>query len=78
MRGTTLARVATSGGSNRPTTVDPGRFRRAEEPRGEEEAVHNLNKTQEPEAVAPAVQTVCPLAFGNSDIFGGTYPDPTP
>jgi hypothetical protein len=49
-----------------------------EEPRGEEEAVHRENKTQEPEAVAPAVQAECPLAFGNSDIFGGTYPDPTP
>jgi hypothetical protein len=49
-----------------------------EEPRGEEDAVHRLNKTQEPEPVAPAVQQVCPLAFGNSDIFGGSYPDPTP
>jgi hypothetical protein len=49
-----------------------------EEPRGEEDAVHHLMKTQEPEAVAPPVQQVCAGTFGNSDIFGGTYADPTP
>ncbi|MDP9222464.1 MAG: glycoside hydrolase, partial [Actinomycetota bacterium] len=27
---------------------------------------------------APSVQQVCPLNFGNSDIYGGSYPDPTP
>ncbi len=49
-----------------------------EEPRGEEDAVHQLKKTQEPAAVAPPVQQVCGGTFGNSDIFGGTYADPTP
>jgi hypothetical protein len=50
-----------------------------EESRGEEEAAEQLGqKTQEPQAVAPPVQQVCAGNFGNSDIFGGTYPDPTP
>jgi hypothetical protein len=48
-----------------------------EEPRGLEDAVKH-EVTQEPAAVAPPVQQVCAGTFGNSDIFGGTYPDPTP
>jgi hypothetical protein len=49
-----------------------------EEPRGEEDAIRGSSKDAEPPAVAPAVQQRCPLNFGNSDIFGGTYADPTP
>ena len=49
-----------------------------EEPQGEADAVHREMKTQEPDAVAPPVQQVCAGTFGNSDIFGGTYADPTP
>ncbi len=28
-------------------------------------------------AATPAVQVVCPQGFGNSDIYGGSYPDPS-
>ena len=48
-----------------------------EEPRGVEDAGHH-EVTQEADAVAPPVQQVCQGTFGNSDIFGGTYADPTP
>jgi hypothetical protein len=30
------------------------------------------------DATPPAVQQACPANFGNSDIFGGSYADPTP
>jgi hypothetical protein len=50
----------------------------AEEPRGEEERMQRGPKAQEEEVTAPAVQQVCPANFGNSDIYGGSYADPTP
>jgi hypothetical protein len=33
---------------------------------------------EEEEPTPPAVQQECPANFGNSDIYGGTYADPTP
>ena len=47
----------------------------AEEPRGADEG---KAPDQEEAAEAPDVQLVCPANFGNSDIFGGGYADPTP
>jgi hypothetical protein len=49
----------------------------AEEPRGEVER-DKPNQGEDEPAVAPDVQQVCPATFGNTDIFGGSYPDPTP
>ncbi|HJQ29732.1 MAG TPA: hypothetical protein VJ827_10345, partial [Rubrobacter sp.] len=45
----------------------------AEEPRGEELRMQRGPKAQEEEAAAPAVQQECPVNFGNSDIYGGSY-----
>jgi hypothetical protein len=45
----------------------------AEEPRGEEDIMqHGKTAPREP-GVAPDVQQACPLAFGNSDIYGGAW-----
>ena len=35
-------------------------------------------KEEEEEPEPPAVQQECPAHFGNSDIYGGSYDDPTP
>jgi hypothetical protein len=47
----------------------------AEEPRGESGRDGPHQGEDEP-AVAPDVQQVCPDTFGNTDIFGGSYPNP--
>ena len=45
--------------------------------RGESER-EKPNQGEDEPAVAPDVQQACPATFGNSDIFGGSYADPTP
>jgi hypothetical protein len=45
----------------------------AEEPGGGED---QQEQPGDDPAVAPDVQQVCPAAFGNSDIYGGSYPNP--
>lgn len=49
----------------------------AEEPRGES-ASEKPNQGEDEPATAPAPQQACPANFGNSDIYGGSYADPTP
>jgi len=46
----------------------------AEEPLGG--AGGEADQAGDDPAVAPDVQQVCPAAFGNSDIYGGSYPNP--
>ncbi len=40
--------------------------------------LHDAAVNETPPPTAPAVQQVCPLDFGDSDIFGGSFADPTP
>jgi hypothetical protein len=35
-------------------------------------------QTSDSSVATPAPQQACPANFGNVDIYGGTYPDPTP
>ena len=46
----------------------------AEEPGGGEDG--EVEQPGDDPAVAPDVQQVCPATFGNSDIYGGSYPNP--
>jgi hypothetical protein len=45
-----------------------------EEPRGAED--RERDQGEDEEAEAPEVQRECPATFGNSDIFGGSWPEP--
>jgi hypothetical protein len=50
----------------------------AEEPRGEAARERGKDEGEdEEEGEAPDVQTVCPATFGNSDIYGGSWADPS-
>jgi hypothetical protein len=46
----------------------------AEEPGGQSDAQASTPSAPTP----PAVQQVCPATFGNTDIYGGSWSDPTP
>jgi hypothetical protein len=48
----------------------------AEEPRGEMLREARGHKTQGEDGGPPAVQQACPSSFGNSDIYGGSFPNP--
>jgi hypothetical protein len=48
----------------------------AEEPRGEMLREARGHKTQGEDGGPPAVQQACPTSFGNSDIYGGSFPNP--
>jgi hypothetical protein len=50
----------------------------AEEPRGAELREQHGKKNFEVEAALPAVQADRAGGFGNTDIYGRTYADPTP
>jgi hypothetical protein len=47
----------------------------AEEPRGEEDLMQHGVDAEDP-TTPPAVQLACPANFGESDIYGGSYPNP--
>jgi len=51
-----------------------------EEPRGAEEfeRVHGMLAEPTNPATPPDVAVTCAGTFGNSDIYGGVWPDPTP